>query len=203
MSKRSLLNSTALNPSSQNPMPSESPLPQSGQPLPTEIQETVNNSEASLSPDDGGHLDGILLTDDAPAANDGGASVVVGDVVPMAEWIAGFLGGFNLAGNFVQALKILPEEEGKARAAAEAIYATAVEVPSLRFLIAPQGKWIGRGVAVAMFLGPKVTGARAEIVERRAKAKALAGGPAATEIGVSKAVAKPAQGERDDERADF
>lgn len=193
MSKKSLLNSTALNlsqPESLSPLAS---------PLPDEISETVTASEHFLSADDGDHLDGIQM-DDAVSGVGGESLPHPSDVsssdpvVPADQWISGFLGGFNLAGNFVHALKIMPEEEGKARAAAEAIYNTALDVPSLRFLIAPQGKWIGRGVAVAMFIGPKAIAAREEIRGRRSKAAAPA---------MASPHLAPVEGGRDEERQSF
>lgn len=208
MSRRSRLNETTAlqsphlsqSPPLQNPPPFES---LSSDPLPSEIAENVNQSEHSLAADDGAHLENIA----ADFSGEGGASLPqpsdVGAhdaVVPMASFIDGFVGGFNLAGNFVKSLAIMPEEDGKARAAAEAIYNTCLEVESLRFIIAPQGKWIGRGAAVLMFAGPKVVAARDEL--RARKAKAL-GSTAAVAAGAENPHLSPIDGQRDEERSTF
>lgn len=203
MSKRSrLLESSSLqspSPDLSPQSPPQSPLQSlSSDPLPNEIAENVNQSELSLSPDSGDHLDGLAVDGDGgglPQASDVNPS----GVVSLDQFTAGFVGGFNLAGHFVKALAILPEETGKANEAAAAIYNTALEVEQLRFLIAPQGKWIGRGAAVLFFAGPKFVAARDEIRERRQPKKA----PALSEDDAVARSLAPHAGPKDEERSEF
>lgn len=56
------------------------------------------------------------------------------------------------------------------REAFKAVYDTATETPSLRFLVMPQGKWIARVGAVAAFALPMAQAVRAELAQRRAGA---------------------------------
>jgi hypothetical protein len=85
----------------------------------------------------------------------------------------------------IASLAIAPEEEPAARAASDALYDTAEEVPSLRWLIEPGNVWVQRAVVCLAFAAPKAAAVSAELQARRA-----APAPRAMEA----AAAKPAAG---------
>lgn len=85
-----------------------------------------------------------------------------------------FFAGFNVAHGVsgLQSLKI-PEGDSSATACAAALHETIMDIPSLHFLLMPQGKWIPRIMAIAAFTIPVGRGVADEMRQRRKPAANL------------------------------
>lgn len=129
-------------------------------------QQSPPTSEASLEPPV--HFDGLI--GDKVASSSGS---LLGEpeaaIMTREEFQRTFVGGFDLthAMSKLQSLKI--DEDGKPRAhgCADAIYDTALDVPSLRFLIQPKNKWWSRIFAIGMFTLPMAKAVSIELRERQ------------------------------------
>lgn len=77
----------------------------------------------------------------------------------------------------LEALPIKKEEEDAARAASDAIYDIAAETPHLSWMIEPGSEWLGRLVAIGMFVGGKAMACWGEIVMRDAPQPPLEADP--------------------------
>lgn len=98
------------------------------------------------------------------------------------EFFLVFIGGFKVAA-IVTHLKSVEvnQDDRTARAACDAIYDTVNEIPALRFLLEPQGKWMGRVMAIGMFAVPMALNVQAELSARAPK-KPAQPGPAQGEV---------------------
>lgn len=80
-----------------------------------------------------------------------------------------FCGSFQAA-SLMTGLKSLSvsDSDGKAVAASGAIYDTIQDVPALRFLLSPQGKWFQRVILIGSFAVPMAQAVGAELAARDA-----------------------------------
>lgn len=92
------------------------------------------------------------------------------------EFFLVFIGGFKVAA-IVTHLKSVEvnQDDRTARAACDAIYDTLNEIPALRFMLEPQGKWMGRVMAIGMFTVPMAMNVQAELAARVPKKPAQHG----------------------------
>lgn len=137
---------------------------------------------AAASFEAGAHIDALIGDTPEPvAAPPAGA-------LDQEQFHAVFCAGFSAA-SLITGIKSLhvDEADGKARAATGALYETIQDIPALHFLLEPQGKWLGRAVAIGTFAIPMARGVAVELQERRTGAKQYqkrAGAAAAPDIGL-------------------
>lgn len=159
-------------PQASNPTLPPPPQPEETISQPVNAAEFSGQSNTSSQADAPTHFDGLIeqaqATDaiaQAPAA-----PVMLGS----DEFTKLFFAGFNVAHGIsgLQSLKI-PEGDSSATACAGALHETIMDIPSLHFLLMPQGKWIPRIMAIAAFTIPVGRGVADEMRERRKPAANL------------------------------
>lgn len=148
-------------------------------PLPQELQAPEASSPGTSSGDHLAALSDIVADEPLP---DGGADIGVDGGAPVAgltpeglidrdTFRKTFFGSFKVAGTFLTALSIKPDEVEAANAASDAIYETCCEIHWLHFLLKPGGVWIPRLMAIYFFAQPKAVAVMAEIAARKEAAR--------------------------------
>lgn len=144
---------------------------------PTEMTAPENATTESQTPgaasgSSSEHLDAI---DVAALEPEGTGAGIGGELAPAApatltkdQFHATFVAMFGLGSKLsgLKALEVGPAD-GDARAASDAIYDTAEEVPWLRFLIEPGNIYVQRALAVGVFAFGKYSAVKAEIAARQ------------------------------------
>lgn len=161
-----------MKPTKAKPLPSpETPPPAPAEILPpSPAPETVSGSTGSGSAD-ASHLDGLDVAEPAgtsePEVLPSGVEVQNG-FIPMPAFTATLSMSFTLGGGLL-GLKTLSEapQQQTYPAAAEALYHTIVDTPSLHFLIQPGGVWMQRALAMGAFAVPLGYSVRHELAEKR------------------------------------
>lgn len=183
----------------------ETPPPQ---PVPEPVAEilppeTGYGSTASAS---GEHLDGLSVEEPAGGTEQGpvpsGVDLGPAGFIPVDAFTATLTLTFHLSGGML-GLKSLTEAPGQPtyQPAAEALYHTIVDTPSMHFLIQPGGVWMQRAIAMGAFALPLGYTVKAELAERRKNRPQSAGNaspPVAPQPGPSPAPQPPPQTMQDD-----
>jgi hypothetical protein len=131
-------------------------------------------SPNSSGPSAADHLAAIVLPlDPAPAADiaapGGISSPAAAPIMSKADFFGAFrflLGAPNIfVAPPLDSLKVEASDD-QARAASDAIYDTALEVPWLRWLLEPENVWVRRAVVIGLFAYGKGSAVRAELAAR-------------------------------------
>lgn len=155
-------------------------------PAPIPSRQESPNPEASLPEGEPGaaHLDSYIPPDEFDVDGDGldgdgvGESATPGDLTQ--DQFFGAFRGMIGAPNAIRAYKGRPplkslqiaDGDRNARAASDALYETCQEVPWLRFLLRPEGKWAQRALVIGSFMGGLAMNVQAEIAAERRAASA-------------------------------
>lgn len=166
--------------------PNEHPYQEESNPISSQppSQSLPQQSEADSQPsstDAPEHFDALFDNPEIQAGPMPGETPAPG-ILGKDEFFLVFIGGFKVAA-IVTHLKSVEvnQDDRTARAACDAIYDTVNEIPALRFLLEPQGKWMGRVMAIGMFAVPMALNVQAELSARAPK-KPAQPGPAQGEV---------------------
>ena len=130
------------------------------------LKETFKGGDLVSEPD---HLRGLCGTADPIAFQDGEDVEQGSEVLTRDQWGQMFAGAFSFTGAITQleTLKGVSYEDELSAQAFNALYDTFEEIPALRFLLSPGGKWTGRVMAIGMFSVLLYLGVNAELKARR------------------------------------
>lgn len=179
----------------QNRRPPIPRLPKETSPVPSENQSPPTSPPILPADPAGGLPDGVTDTGDAidpsavpsPTGYDAAAGASATEPLPPSEaspivaaepetkplsfeeWFAFVHAMSNAAAARLQLRSLAwHRDRPDARAAFEALYETCSEIPALRFVISPGGKWGKRIACMAMFFLPLAMSLRAELIAKRA-----------------------------------
>lgn len=191
-------------------LPAPPPSPETpAQPIPEPVAEvlppeTASGSTASAASAD--HLDGLSVAEPAGGTEQGpapsGVDLGPSGFIPVEAFTATLTLTFHLSGGML-GLKSLSEAPGQQtyQPAAEALYHTIVDTPSMHFLIQPGSVWMQRMIAMGAFALPLGYTVRAELAERRKNRPQSAGKtppPVAPQPGPSSPPQSPPQTMQED-----
>jgi hypothetical protein len=121
----------------------------------------------------GAHVAAIPLEGETAGSAGGGPAVddgIGGELLTPGEFYQLFCAAHRYPGQMLGLPSLRDAETHPgAREASDAIYETACEVPSLRFLVERRGKWFQRVSVIAAFAVPVYGGAFVELRGKRAK----------------------------------
>ena len=166
------------------PQPLANPIPEQGMQSDQTAQEAGATSSVELD-----HLEQINISDELETANEAASEndgFSLGDNFPKEEELLEslepsllteeqfyemFSGTHSIMGGVfrLQSVAIAPNETQSARAASDAIYEVALEVPAFRFLIEPSNVWLQRAAVIAAYAFPKAQMIKHELQARKAQ----------------------------------
>lgn len=124
-------------------------------------------------------FEGVEAAGDASATAETAATTSPAAMLDEDQFFAMFKGLIGAPNIILQLRGVEPlatlsisDQDGHARAASAALYATCQDVPWLRFLIQPESVWAQRALVIGSFGFGLAAGVRAEIAARRVAAAA-------------------------------
>lgn len=142
--------------------------------LPPQQESAEASPAGSIEPD---HFDDLLDAPEIGAIEGGHGGGLPPGMLGKDEFFKVFCMVFKVAsiGANLKSMKVDPHDEA-ARAASDAVYETCAEIPALHFILQPQGRVMGRIVAIGMFVVPMAMNVQAEIAARQAARKGAPAG---------------------------